>query len=168
MFNFRWIFQATVFATIGAFSAQGALAADNSSGCGLGWHVAPKQSLISSTTRAYVNATFSSTIGMTLGTSGCAKHSIVQNDKRSLHYTEVNQGQLMIELAQGRGEHLRGLVATLGCNPSGYTAVARALQRDYSNIFPSMSATTAPQILSGVKAAISKDQALSLQCGFSS
>ena len=145
-----------------------ARAEDGSSGCGLGWKIAPKQSLLSSTTRAYVNATFSSTIGMTLGTSGCSKHSIVQNDKRAIHFAEVNQGQLMIEMAQGRGEHLRGLVATLGCNPAGFQDLARALQADYSNIFPSMSATTAPQMLNGVKAAIGRDHSLSQQCGFSS
>jgi hypothetical protein len=146
--------------------AGSASAADSSSGCGLGWQVAPKNSLISSTTRAYVNATFSSTIGMTMGTSGCAKHSIVQNDKRAIHFAEVNQGQLMIEMAQGRGEHLRGLVATLGCDPAGFDDMARALQSDYSSIFPSLSGTSAPQMLNGVKASLSKSR-LAQQCGFS-
>jgi len=158
----------SLFAICAALASGTAQAEDQSGGCGMGWKIAPKNSLISTTTRAYVNATFSSTIGMTLGTSGCAKHSIVQNDKRAIHFAEVNQGQLMIEMAQGRGEHLRGLVATLGCNPAGFSDISRAIQADYSNIFPSMSDTSAPQMLNGVKAAISKQQGLAQQCGFTS
>ncbi len=155
-------------ASILFFAAGAAHAEDGSSGCGMGWKVAPKNSLLSSTTRTYVNATFSSTIGMTLGTSGCAKHSIVQNEKRAIHFAEVNQGQLMIEMAQGRGEHLRGLVATLGCDPTGFDEMARALQADYSSIYPSYSGTSASEMLQGVKASIGKNRRLSQQCGFSS
>lgn len=150
-----------------SFSSS-ALAADQSSGCGMGWQVANKNTLISSTTRAWVNATFSSTIAMTMGTSGCAKHSIVKREMEAIHFAEANQGQLMIEMAQGRGEHLRGLVATLGCNAASFPAMASAMQANYANIFPAMTATSAPEMLNGVKAAISKDSTLSMQCGFTS
>ncbi len=37
-------------------------AADSSSGCGIGWQVLPKQSLVSSFSRAMINGTFSNTI----------------------------------------------------------------------------------------------------------
>ena len=137
---------------------------DGSSGCGMGWKIAPHNSLISSTTRSYVNVTFSNTSGMTSGTSGCARHTIVQNEKKAIHFAEVNQGQLMIEMAQGQGEHLRGLVAILGCADSSAAQFGVATQSGYSRIFPT-SATTPSQMLDGVRSVIQSEPKLAKQCG---
>jgi hypothetical protein len=147
------------------FGQNVARAEDQSSGCGMGWKVAPKQSLLSSTTRAYVNATFSNTSGMTSGTSGCAKHSIVQKDKEAIHFAEANQGQLMIEMAQGQGENLRGLAAIMGCSSTGATAFGKSIQQNYSRIFPN-SETSASQMLDAVRTVISTDRTVAVQCGF--
>jgi hypothetical protein len=140
-------------------------AADSSSGCGLGWKVAPSNSLISSTTRTYVNLTFSNTSGMTSGTSGCAKHSIVQNEMKAVHYAEANYGRLMTEMAEGDGEHLRGFAITLGCNPAAAGAFGKATQDNYSTIFPSETAVPA-EMLQGVRNMIQREPALQSQCGF--
>jgi hypothetical protein len=139
-----------------------AQAADQSSGCGLGWSIAPRQSLLSSSTRNPINITFSNTSGMTSGTSGCAKHSIVQNEVKAMHFAEANHGQLMIEMAQGQGEHLRGFAAVLGC--SGSDRFGTVTQGAYSRIFSSP-ATTPAQVLDGVKSVIQSDPALAVQCG---
>ena len=93
-----------IIGLLALISATSVMAADSSSGCGMGWQVAPNQSLISSSTRSIVNATFSNTIAMTLGTSGCAKHSIVKNDAKGIHFAEANLNQLAIEMARGNGE----------------------------------------------------------------
>jgi hypothetical protein len=139
-------------------------AEDQSGGCGLGWKIAPRTSLISSTTRSYVNLTFSNTFGMTSGTSGCARHSIVKNEMKEVHYAEANYGQLMTEMAEGDGEHLRGFAATLGCNPSGVSAFGKAAQENYSRIFPTSSGAPA-EMLQGVHTLIQEDPSLRNQCG---
>lgn len=87
---------------------------DKSSGCGLGWSVTKRTSLLSSLVRSSTNATFSSTSGMTSGTSGCAQHSIVMNEKRGIHFMEVNRPQLMVEAASGGGEFVEGFAHTVG------------------------------------------------------
>ena len=143
---------------------QSAQAEDQSGGCGMGWKVAPQNSLISSTTRSYVNLTFSNTIGMTSGTSGCAKHSIVQKEKEAIHFAESNQGQLMIEMAQGEGENLRGLAAVMGCSEAGTAALSKSVQQHYPQIFPS-SSTSATQVLDSVRSVMSGDPVASVECG---
>ena len=150
-----------------AYAGIAAQAADQSSGCGMGWSVAPKNSLLSSSTRSLVNATFSNTIGMTSGTSGCSKHSIVQNEKKAIHFAEANQGQLVIEMAQGQGEHLRSLAAVMGCSPASAHRFGSATQRGYTKIFPA-NEVSASQMLEGVKSVIQTDPMLASQCGFSS
>lgn len=140
-----------------------AQADDQSSGCGIGWQVLKKNSLISSTTRAWINATFSNTIAMTSGTSGCAKHSIVQNEKKAIHYTESNLGQLMIEVANGDGEHLRGLASVMGCSEESFADFSKATQGHYADIFPD-SNVSAKDVLRQVRQVINAGPSLASQC----
>jgi hypothetical protein len=108
-------------------------ASDRSSGCGLGWQVANKNSLVSSFTRSAVNATFSNTIGMTLGTSGCSRHSIVQKDSEVIHYAEANFFELQKEMAEGQGLHLLTLQTLMGCESD--TSFSSTVKNNYSNVF---------------------------------
>lgn len=142
-------------------SATSVLAADSSSGCGMGWEVAPKQSLLSSSTRSIVNATFSSTIAMTLGTSGCAKHSIVKNDAKGIHFAEANLNQLALEMARGNGEFVAGFAQTLGCQNS--TAFGSMVQANYETVLPS-SNTTGVELYNNVKAQIKNNATLASTC----
>ncbi len=71
-----------VFALAVSFLTLAASAEDKSSGCGLGWKVTSRQSLLSSYVRYITNAVTTSTFAMTSGTSGCDSHSIVKNDKK--------------------------------------------------------------------------------------
>lgn len=109
-------------------------AADSSSGCGIGWQVLPKQSLVSSLTRSMVNATFSNTIAMTLGTSGCAKHSIVYNEKQGLHFVEANKEILVAEMAQGNGEYLTAMAEVFGCQD--LNSFATIVKKNYQTLVP--------------------------------
>ena len=112
-----------------------AYAGDSSTGCGLGWQVAPKQSLVSATTRTITNATFSNQIfGTTSGTSGCAKHSIVENYKESLNYAMINGQKLMLEMAQGNGEVLRTYASTFDCNDAIKVDFNNSLQANYNEV----------------------------------
>ena len=145
-----------------AFFSTGALAADSSSGCGLGWEVTQKQSLVSSAIRSTTNAFLPNTFSMTFGTSGCTKHSIVRNEQEQKYFVEANLDQLTLEMAQGDGEYLRGFAAVMGCERV-YGDFSRSVQRNYGTIVPAVSNPAA--ILENVKREIQANPTLSQACG---
>lgn len=142
-------------------SATSVFAADSSSGCGMGYEVAPKQSLVSSSTRALVNATFSNTIAMTLGTSGCAKHSIVKNEAKGIHFAEANLNVLAIEMARGNGEFVNTFASVFGCQNS--SAFGSMVQANYETVLPSAS-TSGVELYNNVKAQIKNNATLASSC----
>lgn len=106
-------------------------AVDGSSGCGAGWYVLKENSLLSSFGRSLTNVISSPiyTLGMTFGTSNCAKHSIVEEHKRSLHFATQSFDVLRHDLVKGHGIHEQSFLQTFGCNDLVKPAVARSLQR---------------------------------------
>jgi len=136
-------------------------AADSSSGCGMGYEIAPKQSLVSSSTRSLVNGTFSNSIAMTLGTSGCAKHSIVKNDAKGIHFAEANMNQLAVEMARGNGEFVASFASVYGCNNS--EAFGSMVQSKYESVLPT-SNTSGVELYNNVKSEIRNNAALSASC----
>lgn len=142
-------------------SATSLFAADSSSGCGMGYEIAPKQSLVSSSTRSIVNATFSSSIGMTMGTSGCARHSIVKNDAKGIHFAEANMNQLAVEMARGNGEFVASFATVLGCQNS--QAFGSMVQANYETILPSVK-TSGVELYNNVKAQIKNNASLASSC----
>lgn len=136
-------------------------AADSSSGCGFGWQVAPKQSLVSSFTRAAINATFLNSIAMTLGTSGCAQHSIVKNEMKGIHYAEANLDSLVVEMARGNGEFLVGFAEVFGCQNAN--AFGSMVQNKYQQVVPS-SDVNGVELYNNVKKEILNDAVLSKSC----
>lgn len=131
-------------------------AEDKSSGCGLGWQVASHNSLISSYTRAITNASTSSTFGMTSGTSGCDKHSIVDANKEDVHYAEANFHSLMVEMAQGQGEYVHGLAVVMGCSDNQVGQFEQMSQKNYQQLFPSQG-TNPWRLIDGVKSNMRKE-----------
>lgn len=144
-----------------AFILTNAQAADSSSGCGLGWAVFKDNSLISSALRATTNAMFFNTIGMTFGTSGCARHSIVMNDKKTLHFTEANHNVLKLEVAQGRGEHLNGLSHLMGCSPDVFSTT---LQKNYNQVFKNEEVSPR-ELVNNIQAQVVSNEDLARSCG---
>ena len=135
-------------------------AADSSSGCGLGWQIFSKNSLISSSLRATTNAITLSTVGMTLGTSGCAQHSIVKNESQGIHFAEANQQQLMVEMAQGEGEFVASFATVIGCDVASF---GPAVQKNYTKIYTSEE-TTANEMYQNLKTAVVTDETLARAC----
>lgn len=150
-----------IIGLIGLVMASSVFAADSSSGCGMGYEVAPKQSLVSSSTRSLVNATFSNSIAMTLGTSGCAKHSIVKNDAKGIHFAEANMNQLAVEMARGNGEFVAGFASVFGCQDS--SAFGSMVQAKYESVLPSAQ-TSGVELYNNVKAEIRNNATLSATC----
>lgn len=107
-----------------------ALAADGSSGCGPGWYILKQNSLLSSVGRHITNwLTFPiSTLGMVFGTSNCAKHSLVDANKRSLHFATRSYDILRQDMARGAGRHLDAYLATFGCDALARQNLAGQMQ----------------------------------------
>jgi hypothetical protein len=111
-----------------------AQAADSSSGCGLGWSVTQKQSLVSSSIRSTTNTYLPNTFSMTSGTSGCAKHSIVKNDQNAVVYASNNVHSLVADMAKGEGEFLDGFAVALGCSGQSRAAFGGFVQSNFAQI----------------------------------
>ena len=122
-----------VAVVLAVFTSATSFADDQSSGCGLGWQVSKKNSLVSSFVRSITNAVTSNTIAMTIGSSGCSKHDIVMREKAAEYFAEANYLKLQTELAEGQGEHLVALGLILGCDRD----LGAVLQSNYETIFPS-------------------------------
>jgi hypothetical protein len=146
-----------LFALVSSF----AMAADSSSGCGMGWQVFKDQSLVSSTLRTTVNLTFLNTIAMTLGTSGCAKHSIVKIDMQGVHYAEANMNSLTIEMARGNGEYLAGFANVFGC--TNVNAFGSMVQNKYESVLPSNN-VSGVELYNNVKKEIRNNAELASSC----
>ncbi len=134
---------------------------DGSSGCGLGWAVTKRKSLVSSSIRSTTNATASNTSAMTTGTSGCARHSIVKTEAQAVVYAQANYDNLMLETAQGDGEFLRGFVKVLGCNQEAYSAFSATLKAKYESFNQNLDPL---EFLEKTKVEIKTNPALAAHC----
>ena len=144
------------------FLTTPAIARDKSDGCGLGWEVTDENSFLGTSTRGTTNSTFVPTFSMTFGTSGCARHSIVKNESKAMHYAEANFASLMIEMSQGSGEFLAGFSEVLGCSGADGT-FKQVMQSNYSDIYSSMD-TTPSEMVESVLVKIKSHSVLSGSC----
>ena len=97
---------------------------------------------------------------MTLGTSGCAKHSIVKNESQGIHFAEANQHQLMIEMAMGEGEYVAGFAQVIGCDANSF---GPAVRKNYDRIFTTEN-TSAKEMYDNLKNAVVTDETLAKAC----
>lgn len=148
------------FLFIAGFSLN-AFASDQSSGCGLGWEVTQKNSLVSSSVRTTTNTILPNTFSMTFGTSGCTKHSIVRNDKEQLYFVEANLEQLAFDTAQGDGEYLRSFASVMGC-ASVYSDFSSAMRTNYKNLISDQ--LQPAQFLERVRSTVHLNSKLNLGC----
>lgn len=128
-------------------SASLAFAEDKSNGCGLGWQVTKKMSMVATTTRNTTNSIVPNTFGMTSGTLGCTRHSVVKKDKAPEHFAEANYESLLAEMAMGQGEALHAFSQTLGCDSQ---QLGQMVQKNYSVIVPQVGVSPS-QLLAPIK-----------------
>jgi hypothetical protein len=136
----------------------GSIAYAGDAGCGLGGQV-----IKSNTKLAQLGATFlnglsgNQTFGISSGTSGCTANGLVQNDKQIQYFVEVNQEQLMREMAQGRGEKISTLAALNGCaTETQVSAFNTKAQNSFKQIVPSAE-TTAVDFVNNMKSSAIAD-----------
>ena len=106
-------------------------ARDSAEGCGLGWEITSKASWAGSSTRMTTNAFVPPTFGMTSGTLGCTRFSIVKNEEReAVTYVVNNYSNLKETLATGQGEYVEALSEVMGCG----AAFGAKVQSDYDAV----------------------------------
>ncbi len=154
----QWILVAAVISFSGA-----AFADDTSGGCGIGWEVAKKQSLVSTLTRATTNSFLPNTFSMTFGTSGCAKHTIVKNDEKAVYFAVNNKDTLITEIAQGQGEYLLTFAHALGCKDGDIARFTELTQKNYDAILTA-GTTDGIQLYRAIRGEMLKDGVLSKSC----
>ena len=129
-----------------------AMAAD--AGCGLGGMLIKSNTKLMQIFAVTTNGSSGSqTLGITFGTSGCSASGLVQNDKQIQYFVEVNQEDLMREIAQGHGEKLSTLAALNGCmSQDQITAFNSKAQTNFKAIVPAAK-TTAIDFVNNMKSA---------------
>ena len=134
------------------FAGSFAFAGD--AGCGLGGMLIKSNTKLMQLFAVTTNGTLGSqTFGITFGTSGCSASGLVQNDKQIQYFVEVNQQDLMREMAQGRGEKLSTLAALNGCmSENQINAFNTKAQSQFKTIVPA-SNTSAVDFVNNMKSA---------------
>lgn len=119
------------------FFSSNLLAADGSSGCGPGWYLFKKNSLVSSSLRATTNGILfpSTTIGMTMGTSNCSQHAIVKNEQESLKFATENYYEIASDAAKGNGDFLVSFASTIGCKVDNISVFNKEMKRNFNKIY---------------------------------
>ncbi len=120
--------------TFAAMKDDDGVAPDKGDGCGLGWQVTQKRTLIATTTRGTTNAFVPPTFGMSSGTLDCEQHSFAKNEQPAVIFAATNQESLAIEMAAGRGEYLDAFARTMGCDGASVSEFGRHAQKNFSVI----------------------------------
>lgn len=140
-------------------------AEDKSRGCGPANWVAPKNTMLSTSTRATTEfylfpLNWSATSS---GTSNCKKHEIVKNQEKAHHFLVNNIDDLKGEIAIGKGEHLSSFAETFGCSKNEASLFSRTLRENYEKIIPSTS-LDGDNIFDNMATFLKKDARLSKKC----
>src|SRR5712691_653847 len=123
------------------FSANAALAAanpDTGPGCGVGkvvWSDYKHQkNILPQSLMATTNVSFSNTIGITFGISGCTNDGKFMAEQKATMFAEINFENLSQEMAQGQGEHLASLATLMGVPADQQPAFFALMQEKYMTL----------------------------------
>lgn len=126
-------------------------------GCGLGYVLfghndnSPVMQVLAATTNGISG---NQTFGMTTGTSGCTDDGAVKFVKEAEVYAEVNLDSLRKEMAAGQGEFVNSFAALLGARGQEIPQMVQVFQKNYAQIFPN-SSTTSAEMLQNLKGVLS-------------
>lgn len=136
----------------------GSISYAGDAGCGLGMMVIKQNSKLMQLFAVTTNGTSGSqTFGITFGTSGCSASGLVKNEKQIEYFVEVNQEELMRDMAQGHGEKITTLAALNGCNtPEQISLFAAKAQTEFKTIVPAAK-TSAVDFVSNMKSSAIAD-----------
>ena len=100
------------------FTVPAAMAAESGAGCGLGSQLFEgKDGLLFNVLAQTTNGiSGNNTFGMTSGTSGCDKDSVVLQEKEQEVFVSANMGNLSQDMALGSGQYLQSMAVLMGCS----------------------------------------------------
>mgnify|MGYP001575723609 CR=1 FL=1 len=144
--------------------AKGAVdVGDPGDGCGLGWQVTDKRTLIASTTRGTINGFVPPTFGLTSGTIGCMKYDFAKNEEAAATFAYANSDSLRTDMAEGHGEYLAGMARSFGCSDAVTSRFGEVTQKNYSEITQDGAASPI-QMFRNLQQQIRADEVLSVSC----
>lgn len=116
----------------------GSVALAGDAGCGLGGMLIKSNTKLMQLFAVTTNGTSGSqTFGITFGTSDCSSKGLVKNDSQIQYFVEVNQNDLVREMAQGYGDKLSTLAALNGCMTDAQISAFNAkAQTSFRSIAP--------------------------------
>jgi len=137
------ILKAAILAS--ALPITSVIAAPNNVGCGVGSMIFEgKSGLAPQVLAVTTNGTFGNqTLGITLGTLGCAKTGgVVSLPAKVALFTNDNLDKLARDMATGSGETLNSLATLMGVEDQDKSAFFNATKVHFVQIFPSENVTT--------------------------
>jgi len=148
---------------IGSASADSIFGEAGHDRCGIGTMLwGDGSSVVTQSSEASSNASSGGTFSITTGTSGCKSSGLVKATQEELFYTNVNFEELKFDLAYGSGEHLEGLISTLGCEDAG-ADFRNVSKLNYAEIISG--ADSSPEmLLRNIKNMIRLNRSLSSNC----
>jgi hypothetical protein len=110
----------------------GSHARDSFDGCGLGWEITNKKTVLATTTRGTTNAVVPPTFGMTTGTIGCNQfEGIASSEKQNAEYVAQNFEAIRSELAIGTGEYVDATAQSFNCDSKSFSS---HIQQNYNSV----------------------------------
>ncbi|MDH4121816.1 MAG: DUF3015 domain-containing protein [Deltaproteobacteria bacterium] len=151
---------AVISMVFGLALAGNAMATADGAGCGVGQQLFKgKTGLVNHVLAFSVNGTFSGTSSITSGTSGChANDSTLMREKEQREFISLNQDNLSLDMAQGRGEYLSTLTGLMGCSVEAQGDFARMTQSKYAELAGSS------DMLNAIKSELAADPKLAKAC----
>jgi hypothetical protein len=155
-----------LFAIVGTMIFSSSVFAANygEAGCGLGSLIFGKTpgavQIFAATTNALV---MNQGFGITSGTSNCDAKGFDTSKLEQEQFVQNNFSGLAKEMATGEGEQLTTLAGLLGCPAVEQPRFNTVAQQNYETILAS-DTTTPAEMLTAVKAVMSRDAELSASC----
>lgn len=147
-----------VVALVGMFPVGAMAGADGS--CGVGSKVFDGQKGIAPQVLAMTtNGTFFQTVGVTLGTSGCAQDGVVKSNWKTAMFIDGNKEKVARDMSTGSGESLESLAKLIGVQDQHKAAFFQTTKENFAKIFSSDNVTT-DQVLASLKQVLASDSEL--------
>lgn len=147
-----------VVALVGMFPVGAMAGADGS--CGVGSKVFDGQKGIAPQVLAMTtNGTFFQTVGVTLGTSGCAQDGVVKSNWKTAMFIDGNKEKVARDMSTGSGESLESLAKLIGVQDQHKATFFQATKENFAKIFSSDNVTT-DQVLASLKQVLASDSEL--------
>lgn len=102
---------------------------------------------------------------MTSGTSGCAQHDIVEENRKVEHFVEANFDALRHDVSVGSGEYLTALSATLGCGWYALHDFSDVTRQHYDYLFFNQDPTDAGHAVGKLRHILDSNPELRQNCG---